>query len=205
MMENEDRRSKAYEKKRREILDAALALFASRGFEGTTVEAVADSLGYTKPALYYYFSNKEEIFKSIVLESLREANAQIELIRAREKPSREKLRDLIRFYIDEHFARKGYFSIHHQFKDFQQRILEGSDREEFGRLSSAIPQSIIGIIRQGIAAGEMRSEDPKVLGGIIFGMLAGVLMHLDMPALAGANMERLKASVDEIIIKGISA
>lgn len=200
----EDRRSKAYDVKRKKILDTALALFASRGFEGTTVEAVADALGYTKPALYYYFSSKEEMFKSIVLDSLREANAQIELICAREGSPSEKLRCFIRYFIDDHFTRQGFFSIHHQFKDFQQRILEGADRAEVERLSNAIPQFIIAIINQGISAGEIRAEDPKVLGGLIFGMLAGLLMHLDMPALAGADRERIKASASEIIIKGIA-
>jgi TetR/AcrR family transcriptional regulator, cholesterol catabolism regulator len=204
MKEIESRRSATYEKKRKEILDTALALFASRGFEGTTVEAVADALGYTKPALYYYFEDKEAIFKSIVLDSLWEANERIELIRAREEAPREKLRDFIHYFIDDQFARKGFFSIHHQFKDFQQRILGEADREEVERLSNAIPQSINAIIKQGIVAGEIRSEDPKILGGIIFGMLAGLLMHLDMPALAKADRERLKASASEIIIKGIA-
>lgn len=193
-----------YERKRREILAAALDVLSSRGFEGTTLEAVADALGYTKQALYYYFKSKEELLGSLVLNSLRDAAVQIEAICATEASAGSRLKDLIRVFLDDHFLRRGYFSITHMLKGFNEKMPEGPDRAEVEALSARIPQAIIGMIGEGVEAGEFRREDPKVLGGIVFAMLSGVIIHLDMPALACSDCDSLKSSLDEIIVKGIS-
>jgi AcrR family transcriptional regulator len=47
--------------RRAEALDAAMALFATKGFAGTTLADVAKSLGIGAPALYYYFESKEAL------------------------------------------------------------------------------------------------------------------------------------------------
>jgi AcrR family transcriptional regulator len=49
-----------------EILDAALACFAERGFAATRLDDVAARAGVTKGTLYLYFRNKEELFKAVV-------------------------------------------------------------------------------------------------------------------------------------------
>jgi AcrR family transcriptional regulator len=53
-----------------EIVAAGLACFAERGFAATRLEDVAKRAGITKGTLYLYFSNKEELFKTIVRESV---------------------------------------------------------------------------------------------------------------------------------------
>lgn len=189
--------------RRQQILEAAMGIFAARGFDGATLEAVADELGYTKPALYYYFRNKEDLFSAIVIESLREASARILGIRADNAEPREQLRQLIQYYVDEHFTRRGFFAIYHQLHSFRDKVLKGPELEEFERLSASIPQAIMGMIGDGVASGVFRRKEPAVLGGVIFGMLTGVLMHLDMPVLARTDREELKNIVCEIVIKGI--
>ena len=49
-----------------EIVAAALACFAERGFAATRLEDVARRAGVTKGTLYLYFPNKEELFKAVV-------------------------------------------------------------------------------------------------------------------------------------------
>src|SRR3954470_3538695 len=53
-----------------EIVAAALACFAERGFAATRLEDVAARAGVTKGTVYLYFPNKEELFKAVVRESL---------------------------------------------------------------------------------------------------------------------------------------
>ena len=194
----------SHERKRQKICMVALDIFSARGFEGTTLEAVAEALDYTKPALYYYFDSKEALFRALVLDSLREAGSRIEAIRAEAKPASEKIRDLIRMYLDDHFTRRGYFSISHVLSGFKAKLLEGPDREEIERLSSGIPRAIVAMISQGVEAGEFVAEDPEVLGGIVIAMLSGLLIHIGMPALAALDRDRLKSILDDIIVKGIS-
>ncbi|HEU0155083.1 MAG TPA: TetR/AcrR family transcriptional regulator [Stellaceae bacterium] len=53
-----------------EILAAALALFAERGFAATRLDDVAARAGVTKGTLYLYFRNKEELFEAVVRQEL---------------------------------------------------------------------------------------------------------------------------------------
>jgi AcrR family transcriptional regulator len=53
-----------------EILDAALAAFAERGFAATRLDDVAERAGITKGTLYLYFRSKEDLFKAVVRQEL---------------------------------------------------------------------------------------------------------------------------------------
>ena len=46
---------------RKKIVEAAYTLFLHNGYHGTTMTAIADSLGVTKTALYQYFPGKEDL------------------------------------------------------------------------------------------------------------------------------------------------
>lgn len=53
------------DEKRERILRAAEALFAKQGYAATTMEQIVAALGMTKPFVYYYFRNKQEIFETL--------------------------------------------------------------------------------------------------------------------------------------------
>ena len=53
---------------RRNILDAADKLFCKNGVEKTTMEQLATAAGYSKPTLYGYFKDKDEVYFALVLE-----------------------------------------------------------------------------------------------------------------------------------------
>ena len=51
-----------HDKRRHDILERSLDVFASEGYEDTTFQKIADSCGITRTTLYIYFDNKKEIF-----------------------------------------------------------------------------------------------------------------------------------------------
>jgi AcrR family transcriptional regulator len=51
---------------RSRILDAALDVFSEHGFEGSTLQQIADRLGFTKAALYYHFRSKDDILGALL-------------------------------------------------------------------------------------------------------------------------------------------
>ncbi|MEN6315194.1 MAG: TetR/AcrR family transcriptional regulator [Clostridiaceae bacterium] len=53
---------------RKRILDSAKVLFFSQGYNKTTIRQIVDKSGIRIGSIYYFFKNKEEIFKSLVLE-----------------------------------------------------------------------------------------------------------------------------------------
>jgi AcrR family transcriptional regulator len=53
------------DEKRERILRAAESLFDAQGYTNTTIDQIAQQLGVTKPFVYYYFRNKQEIFETL--------------------------------------------------------------------------------------------------------------------------------------------
>src|SRR5215472_3120185 len=53
-----------------EILDAAVAVFAEKGFAAARMEDIARRAGVTKGTIYLYFQGKEDVFKTLVRESI---------------------------------------------------------------------------------------------------------------------------------------
>jgi TetR/AcrR family transcriptional regulator, mexJK operon transcriptional repressor len=61
------KRSIKKQAKRQRILDAALNLFSQEGYDGTSMDAIAQSAEVSKPTLYMYFGSKEQLFEAIML------------------------------------------------------------------------------------------------------------------------------------------
>ncbi|HVZ68960.1 MAG TPA: TetR/AcrR family transcriptional regulator [Rhizomicrobium sp.] len=75
-----------------EILDAALAVFAEKGFSAARMEDISRRAGVTKGTIYLYFDSKEALFKALVRESLAPTvQGVIEQVRAYKGPSRDLL------------------------------------------------------------------------------------------------------------------
>jgi AcrR family transcriptional regulator len=75
-----------------EILDAALKVFAAKGYAAARMEDIAQEAGVTKGTIYLYFENKEAVFKSLVRESLGATVTQVAAEVARSTaPARELL------------------------------------------------------------------------------------------------------------------
>ena len=81
----------------REILDAALRVFAARGYSATRLEDVAAAAGVTKGTIYYYFENKEDLLFRLVASRDREIFANLEALMSDVTgPVSSKLRMLMR-------------------------------------------------------------------------------------------------------------
>lgn len=80
-----------------ELVAAALALFVERGYAATRLEDVAAAAGVSKGTVYLYFANKEELFKTVVRESLVPALAKgVDLVEGYQGSTPELLRELLR-------------------------------------------------------------------------------------------------------------
>lgn len=82
-----------------EIIQAALEVFADRGFAATKLEDVARKAGVTKGTIYLYFANKEALFKALIRETIVPVIAQGEALAQRFTGSaRELFEKLVREY-----------------------------------------------------------------------------------------------------------
>ena len=86
--------------KRRQILDAAVRVFARQGFYSCRVSDIADEAGVAYGLVYHYFASKDEVLDTLFLERW---NVMLDLIRevdAEPLPVREKLGAIAAFIID---------------------------------------------------------------------------------------------------------
>jgi TetR/AcrR family transcriptional regulator, fatty acid metabolism regulator protein len=87
--------------KRRLILDAAIRVFARRGFHACRVSDVADEAGVAYGLVYHYFDSKEEILNTLFLERWQIMLDAIAAIDAQQDvPARDKLYLVASFIID---------------------------------------------------------------------------------------------------------
>jgi len=57
--------------KKKDILKVALKHFANKGYENTSLEEIAKEINITKPAIYYHFKNKKELYNKIFVDSFK--------------------------------------------------------------------------------------------------------------------------------------
>jgi AcrR family transcriptional regulator len=92
-------RASNYEDKKQLILDQAAALFAGRGFEGTTMNDVAQSCGASKSHLYHYFARKEDLLFAIISEHIQSLASQLTEIVALPSPAEQRFKRFVDVFV----------------------------------------------------------------------------------------------------------
>ena len=150
-----------------ELMERAADLFAERGFNGTTLQDVADTMGLTRAALYHYFDSKEALLATLV-EGISAARAA-ELKKIRLDASltpREKLACVTRamaLHVATHAARF--------------RLLLQSEHELPAELAAThargrreVLNQMVELFEEGCASGEFRAVDPHIGAFALLGM-----------------------------------
>lgn len=83
------RATRIQKKNRKAILEAALEVFASHGFRGSTVDRIAERAGLSKPNLLYYYPSKEAIYRAVLEDTLEEWLAPLRALETEGDPIEE--------------------------------------------------------------------------------------------------------------------
>jgi AcrR family transcriptional regulator len=84
---------------RSRLRELALELFAEQGYEKTSLREIAERLGVTKAALYYYFKSKEDIVRSLVEDYVAELDQLIAWARAQPRTADTRA-EIVHRYLD---------------------------------------------------------------------------------------------------------
>jgi AcrR family transcriptional regulator len=149
------------------ILQAATRLFIERGFDGTSMYEIADALGVTRTAVYYYYKNKEAILVALTDRITRVA-AQLAEEAAQHKhlEPAEALRTLVSRHVTLIIDHGAEF-----------RVVERSeDRLPPKRRAAAVGYrrgvlaNFTAVVERGMKAGVFRPTDPRIAAFAIIGM-----------------------------------
>jgi len=161
-----EQRVRARAEKREAVLRAAVRTFNARGFHATSLDDVAASLGISKPTIYHYLGNKEQVLLECVrrgLEQLRDAADD-----ARTKPGTglDRLRGFLRRYAEINMDDFGRCVIR-----TSEETLSPEGAVRFRALKSEIDQAMRELIVDGIADGSIGSVDVKLAAFTLAGAL----------------------------------
>jgi TetR/AcrR family transcriptional regulator, fatty acid metabolism regulator protein len=190
--------------KRRLILDAAVRVFARRGFHHCRVSDVADEAGVAYGLVYHYFSSKEEILNTLFLERWQIMLDAIAEIDSRDVAARDKLYAVAGFIID---------SYRHD-PDLMKVIIVEVTRaaNSFGalhldRIREAY-EGIAAIVESAREEGSFKSAIPSEFAAMCFyGAIEQLLTGWIFEVLPGTDeeFERAKGLVVEAICGGLES
>lgn len=92
-------RADDYDDKRQSILDQAAALFARKGFEGSTMIEVAQACGASKSHLYHYFARKEDLLFEIVRVHITAQLDELETVVTQALPAEERFNRYVETFV----------------------------------------------------------------------------------------------------------
>jgi AcrR family transcriptional regulator len=155
--------------KRVAVLHTAVRMFLERSYGRTSMDDVAMQLNITKPALYHYFRNKEEILVEIYRLGTDLIDEMLDSIEADEKPGLDKVADFIAGYIriiTGDFGRAVIRLDDGELSKTGRKLVRGRKREIDHRLRA--------IIESGIRDGSVASCDAKIASFILAGAIHGM-------------------------------
>jgi len=199
-------RSRRKEARPGEILDAALKVFAQRGFAATKLDAVAAAAGIGKGTIYLYFSSKEALFREVVRQRLLPNLEEIERVLATDTGSAA---DQLRLII----GRAARFSSS-KLAVLPKLVLAESGN--FPALARFYAEEVVnrgvamitGVIRRGVERGEFRPVDPVAVLPLLIGPLT--MLALWKHALAPYTQFQLDPAVVmathlDVLLRGLAA
>jgi AcrR family transcriptional regulator len=173
----------------REICAAALQVFAEKGFAAAKLDEIAKRAGVSKGTLYLYFTDKEELFRAVVRDTV---VPNVENLRAALIQTGLPFADLIRLFLG-------------QFVEIASRVPVGavakmviSESRNFPELAKVWHDEVVSkgigtvtaLIEMGQARGEVRDGDARLHAFTLMGpMLMGLLYRETLEPVGGAPLD----------------
>jgi AcrR family transcriptional regulator len=152
--------------KRDAVIRAAARAFNERGFHNTSLDDIAAALEVTKPTLYYYVENKEQLLFACFCAGLEPVRAAFRDVRQGEGSARERLRTVLLRYAQAIASEFGWCMVRAEDQDLSAQM-----RAHVKALKSEIDQGIRRLLREGISDGSIGACDPKMTAFALAGAL----------------------------------
>jgi len=137
-----------------EVIEAAAAVFAQRGYHGATTQDIADRLHIRQASLYYYFSSKEDALESICQRGVEGFIEHASAAARAPGTACERLAQVIGSHLRATSERHDFVRV---FLSERQHLSDAA-RRRIGRFSARYEAIIQGIFEAGVASGELRGD-----------------------------------------------
>jgi TetR/AcrR family transcriptional regulator, mexJK operon transcriptional repressor len=191
------------------LLDVATSMFMERGFDGTSIDAVAEAAGVSKPTVYARYHDKRDLFAAVLRGRIRRwlaplsAAAEAQATETSPKSIKTILHELSRHLVAYTLAPEA---------GALQRILSAQAvhfpelaklANEEGWLRSV--RAVSSILRQSAARGQIKVDDPELAADIFLNLVLGHSKRLALYGIAAdpKTEERHRKAAVDFFLSGI--
>lgn len=181
------------------ILDAALEVFGERGYRGASVDDIAAAAGVTKGAVYYYFTDKDDLARDLQ-HVLWDQLAQDALAAYDgDRPTVDNLLGCFEAFVTtiqgmrgaKTFLREAWFS----------PALDAAGRADHEQALGLVQQ----VLQQGMDQGELVRCDPEALTRVLVGALMEATLHILGTGDVDATLEVVRHLVRSFAVETVGA
>ena len=195
-------RSTGQEDKRRLILDAAVRVFARKGYHASRVGDIAEEAGVAHGLLYHYFRSKDELLETIFRETWRDVLDAVRVIEETDETARERLAGVAKILLrawrrDPDLVRVLVREVTRS-TALQRRV------DEIDQAFAALERIIAG----GQEDGEFRADvDPRMVSYVFYGAVEEILTGWVLGQLGDGDEQIAVAeqTVIEVVCGGLAA
>jgi TetR/AcrR family transcriptional regulator len=190
-------REQLHQEKRAKIVAQAALFFSDSGYHGTTLADVASQLGVTKPALYYYFKDKQSLLYACTTSALERALEVFEALEVKQASDPlERIRRILLNYI------MGVIEGNFQFSMFLElSALSHEHAQDIVALRDQFDERMRAEIALAIQSGHVQSHDPKMISFTLIGAVNWIAKWYKSEG--PADLESVAQNVIDLAIGGI--
>jgi len=188
--------------RRGELLEAAVRVFARKGFHASRVSDIATEAGVAHGLLYHYFRSKDAVLETIFRETWSALIAETHRIEASGVPLRESLRRFARIYLGSWLVTPELVRV--LVREVARSPEVGDRVEEIRGLFVALQR----VIEAAGERGELRAGvDPVLAAWVVYGALEEILTGWVLGQLPAeeVDVERAVATVVDVAHAGLAA
>jgi AcrR family transcriptional regulator len=186
-----------FSQQRDRVLRAAAHCFNRKGYSGTSLKDVANMLGLTDPALYYYVRNKEELVYLCYVRAADIGREAMQQAMADGKTGLEQVRLYLRYHIESMVGERGPIAIMSEIPS-----LKPEHRDEVLELSRRHSSAFEAMLERGIADGSIAECNVRMTGNAIMGSINWIPKWYHGDRAMGAN---IVADFPDILSRGLVA
>jgi TetR/AcrR family transcriptional regulator len=200
-MAEQTRKERLKEQGRQEILDAAMVLFAEKGFHSVSMHQIAEKAGFAVGTLYNFFTSKEELY-SALMEICVAGVAEV-LMPILDDPQAnplEKVRSVITAH--EQLVKKNAPYIRLSQSRFSDQAVKAVMGVKSKTIMDQIQQRLAEVFKEGIKMGVFRDLDP-VLMADLFRAVMETSAFLAIREPASISIAEMNKTIETLFLHGI--
>jgi AcrR family transcriptional regulator len=149
------------------MVASAAAVFAHQGYDQTTMQDLAGSMGLATGALYHYFGSKEQLLMAICDELIEPLLARARTVSVGDEPPCERLRTLVRIWVAHVIEYRDHMLVFQQ----ERHVIESDPKWREIRASRKAFERLVRTALEAAQAEGPRTGDRRLEVGALLGMV----------------------------------